>query len=137
MNELILHHYPASPYSEKIRTILGFKGLVYRSVIQPQVMPKPDQLALTGGYRKAPLLQVGAHIYCDTNLIAEVLERLMPEPTLYPAPVAGVALMAGAFADLTRFRAAAMRVFQPQEGRPNLPEGLSRKEAIGLLKDRA
>lgn len=136
MNELILHHYTASPYSEKVRTILGFKGLAYRSVQQPQVMPKPDQLALTGGYRKAPLLQIGAHIYCDTNLIAEVLERLMPEPTIYPAPVAGVARMAAAFADQTLFRAAAMLIFQPQDGRPKMPGDLSRKEMIGLLKDR-
>ncbi|MCR9141129.1 MAG: glutathione S-transferase family protein [bacterium] len=137
MNELILHHYEASPYSEKIRTILGFKGLAYRSVLQPQVLPKPDQLALTGGYRKAPLLQIGAHIYCDTNLIADVLERLKPEPTLYPAPVAGASRMIAAFADQTLFRIAAMLVFQPQGGgTARAPEGMSRREMVGLLKDR-
>ena len=138
MNELILHHYDASPFSEKIRTILGFKGLVYRSVLQPQVMPKPDQIALTGGYRRAPLLQIGAHVYCDTNLIADVLERLKPEPTLYPAPVAGVSRMIASFADQTLFRIAAILVFQPQGGgTAKSPEGMSRREMIGLLKDRA
>lgn len=138
MNELILHQYDASPFSEKIRTILGFKGLAYRSVVQPQVMPKPDQLALTGGYRRAPVLQIGAHIYCDTNLIADVLERLKPEPTLYPAPVAGIARMVAAFADQTLFRVATMLIFQPQGGgKAKAPEGMSRREMLGLLKDRA
>jgi len=49
MNEFILHHYPASPYAEKIRLMLGFKGLAWKSVVIPVVMPKPDVVALTGG----------------------------------------------------------------------------------------
>ena len=59
MSELVLHHYPLSPYSEKIRAIFGLKGLAWKSVITPVQMPKPDLLALTGGYRKAPVLQIG------------------------------------------------------------------------------
>ena len=50
MDTLILHHYPASPFAEKIRRVLAFKQLAYRSVIIPDVMPKPDVLALTGGH---------------------------------------------------------------------------------------
>ena len=69
MDTLILHHYPASPFAEKIRRVLAFKQLAYRSVIIPDVMPKPDVLALTGGYRRTPILQIGADIYCDTALI--------------------------------------------------------------------
>jgi glutathione S-transferase len=55
MNELILHHYPASPFAEKIRAILGFKRLEWNSVIIPMTAPKPDLVALTGGYRKTPV----------------------------------------------------------------------------------
>jgi len=84
MSELILHHYPGSPFSEKIRLVLGSKGLAWRSVRIPAVMPKPDVVALTGGYRKTPVLQIGNHVYCDTSLIARVLERRAPDPTLYP-----------------------------------------------------
>lgn len=84
MNELILHHYPASPYAEKIRLMLGFKGLAWTSVIIPVVMPKPDVVALTGGYRRTPLLQIGADVYCDTALITDLLEQRAPSPTLYP-----------------------------------------------------
>jgi glutathione S-transferase len=84
MSELILHHYDISPYAEKIRTILGFKGLAWRSVHIPIVMPKPDVTCLTGGYRLTPILQIGADIYCDTKVIARRLEAERPEPTLYP-----------------------------------------------------
>lgn len=83
MHELILHHYDMSPYAEKIRLAFGLKGLPWRSVQIPIVMPKPDLIELTGGYRRTPTLQVGADIYCDTKVIARALERLHPEPSLY------------------------------------------------------
>ena len=84
MTELILHHYPASPFSEKARLMLGFKGLSWRSVKISPVMPKPDLTALTGGYRKTPVLQVGADIYCDTALMARRLEQQKASPTFFP-----------------------------------------------------
>jgi glutathione S-transferase len=85
MDDLILHHYAGSPFAEKVRLMLGFKGLPWRSVTVPAVMPKPDLLALTGGYRRTPNLQIGADIYCDSALVARVLEARQPSPTLYPA----------------------------------------------------
>jgi glutathione S-transferase len=84
MNDLILHHYDVSPYSEKVRLIFGLKGLAWRSVQIPMVMPKPDYTELTGGYRRTPMLQIGADIYCDSKLCAQVIERLHPEPSLFP-----------------------------------------------------
>ncbi|MBI3767650.1 MAG: glutathione S-transferase family protein [Deltaproteobacteria bacterium] len=90
MNELILHHYSISPYAEKIRAILGFKKLTWRSVTIPVIMPKPDLTALTGGYRLTPVLQVGADIYCDTKVIARRLEEERPAPTLYPDDFAAI-----------------------------------------------
>jgi glutathione S-transferase len=84
--ELILHHYDFSNYSEKVRLVLGLKGLSWRSVEIPPVLPKPDYLPLTGGYRRAPALQIGAEVYCDTVRIIEELERRFPEPSLYPGP---------------------------------------------------
>lgn len=82
---LVLHHYPGSPFAEKARLMLGYKGLRWSSVIIPSIMPKPDLVALTGGYRRTPVLQIGADVYCDTARIATLLEALQPEPTLFPA----------------------------------------------------
>ena len=90
MPELILHHYPFSPFAEKIRLILGYKKLHWHSVFIPNMMPKPDVVALTGGHRRTPFLQIGSDIYCDTALIGDVLEQLAPNPSLYPPAQKGV-----------------------------------------------
>jgi glutathione S-transferase len=103
MNQLILHHYPSSPFSEKVRLILGYKNLAWKSVVIPVVSPKPDLVALTGGYRKTPVLQIGADIYCDTALIADVLEHIEPRQTLYPEPGKGMARTLAQWADTTLF----------------------------------
>lgn len=94
MNDLILHHYAFSTFSEKVRVALGLKGLAYRSVDIAGLPPRPLLEPLTGGYRRAPVLQIGADIYCDTNIILPALERLFPAPafpSLYPGGHAGVA----------------------------------------------
>ena len=92
MAEIILHHYPFSTFSEKVRAALGLKGLAWRSVEIAGMPPRPLLAPLTGGYRRAPVLLVGADIYCDTNVILPALERLAPgTPSLYPAGSEGVA----------------------------------------------
>ncbi len=82
MTELILHHYDLSPFAEKIRLAMGLKKLPWRSVDVPMTLPKPDHFELTGGYRRVPVLQVGADIYCDTHLITRVLDQLHPKHPL-------------------------------------------------------
>ena len=113
MADLILHHYPTSPFAEKIRLILGYKNLAWKSVMIPMIMPKPDVVALTGGYRKTPVLQIGSDIYCDTALICDVLEHLQPEPSLYPAPSKGMGRTLAQWADSTLFWTAMAYNFQP------------------------
>ena len=51
MADIILHHYPQSPVTEKVRIGLGIKRLAWRSVEVPRIPPKPDLMPLTGGYR--------------------------------------------------------------------------------------
>ncbi len=113
MSDLILHHYPSSPFSEKIRLILGYKKLAWKSVVIPRIMPKPDVVALTGGYRRTPLLQIGADIYCDTALICDVLEHRQPVPSLYPQGSTGAVRIAAQWADSTLFWAAMGYSFSP------------------------
>ena len=107
MAEPILHHFDWSPYAEKVRVLLGIKGLAWASVQIPMVMPKPDLTALSGGYRKTPVLQVGADVYCDTSCIARELELRWPEPTLFPDGNEGLALALATWAD---------RFFEPGAG---------------------
>ena len=91
MSELILHNYPFSSFSEKLRAVFGVKGLAWRSVEIAGVPPRPLLEPLTGGYRRVPVLQVGADIYCDTNAILPALDRLHPARSLYPTGSEGVA----------------------------------------------
>jgi glutathione S-transferase len=114
MQDLILHNYASSPFSEKIRLVLGHKKLPWKSVLVPPILPKPDVLALTGGYRRTPVLQVGADIYCDTALICDVLEHVRPEPTLYPPHLKGVCRILAQWADSTLFWAAMGYNLQPK-----------------------
>jgi glutathione S-transferase len=96
---IILHHYWRSPFSEKVRLAFGIKRLSWVSVEQPRFAPKPLLTALTGGYRRTPVMQIGADIYCDTRCILDELERRHPTPSLYPDGTAGLAEMVEAFAD--------------------------------------
>ena len=84
MADIILHHYDLSPFSEKIRLALGYKGLPWKSVKVEAVPPRPLMDVLTGGYRRVPVLQIGADVYCDTEVIFRAIERTGTGPTLYP-----------------------------------------------------
>lgn len=99
MSDIIFHHYALSPFSEKIRRILAIKRLPWCSVDQPLMMPKPDLVALTGGYRRIPVLQIGADVYCDTALIARRLDALYPAVPLLPAAQAGLVSVIEDWAD--------------------------------------
>ena len=103
MADLILHHYPNSPFSEKVRVAFGIKQLAWKSVVIPNIMPKPELMPLTGGYRKTPVLQVGADIYCDTQLIMLEIERRHPKPPLLPVGQEGEARALAMWIDRTIF----------------------------------
>jgi glutathione S-transferase len=105
--DIILHHYDTSPFSEKVRVMLGIKGLSWASVIQPVIMPKPELTPLTGGYRRIPVMQVGADVYCDTQVILAELEARHPQPPV----VRGGAWAVNIWADRLFFQATVAVVF--------------------------
>lgn len=137
MTDLILHHYKTSPFAEKIRRVLAFKQLAWQSVNVPPIAPKPDVEALTGGYRKTPILQIGADIYCDTALICDVLEHRQPTPPLSPSTHKGLARVLAQWADTTLFTTAMAYNFQPK-GRAemfgNVPAGFAQAFADDRAK---
>ncbi|QXQ06376.1 glutathione S-transferase family protein [Sphingosinicellaceae bacterium] len=115
-NTVVLHHYPTSPYAELVRLALGLKGLEYRSVTIPAILPKPDLVVLTGGYARTPVLQIGADVYCDTAAILDALEAFQPAPSLYPAPLGSLHRMLAGWAGGPQFLAhvgAAMGLLPP------------------------
>ena len=135
MSNFILHHYEPSPFSEKIRAILGYQGLSYKAVTIPVIMPKPDLTALTGGYRKTPVLQQGAHVYCDTRLIAQVIDAQASEKTIYPTEQAVSANILAQWADQKLFSLAVGLVFSPA-GFAELAAKIPPAMLAALVKDR-
>jgi len=89
-SEVILHNYPQSPVAEKVRVAFGIKGIAWRSVEIPRLPPKPLLIPLTGGYRRTPVMQIGADIYCDSQCIIRELEQRNPSPTFMPTTDSGL-----------------------------------------------
>jgi len=102
MADIILHHFDASPFAEKVRVALGIKGLAWHSVEIPMVMPKPDLVALTGGYRKTPVMQIGADVYCDTARIAVELQRRFGGAALFDESSEAQCQVIAAWSDAAR-----------------------------------
>ena len=88
------------------------------------IMPKPNLTALTGGYRKTPVLQIGADIYCDSQLIMRELERRHPTPSFYPAG-RGAADALAWWAEKTTFSPAVSIAFAKRARR--VARGVSRR----------
>ncbi len=114
MSEIILHNYPQSPVSEKVRKVFGIKDLAWRSVQIPRIPPKPDLMPLTGGFRMTPVMQVGADVFCDSQCIIRAIEHLHPEPTLFPGGGDGMAWGVGQWTDGPLFKNAIAMVFGDQ-----------------------
>src|SRR5215468_784799 len=108
---VILHHFPQSPFSEKIRLILALKNITWTSVLISRIMPRPDLMPLTGGYRRTPVMQIGADIYCDTQCIMRELERRFPEPSLLPNGHQGLAWGSAMWTDRPFFQITVNLVF--------------------------
>ncbi len=113
MTDIVLHHYAGSPFSEKVRLVLGMKRVRWRSVDVPVILPKPDVVALTGGYRRTPFMQIDADVYCDSALMCKVIERLVPEPSLYPEATRGLDEIIAQWADQQLFWTAVPFTMQP------------------------
>ncbi|WP_439107942.1 glutathione S-transferase family protein [Congregibacter sp.] len=136
MTDLILHQYAESPFSEKVRAIFGFTGLPYKSVDIPAIMPKPDLIALTGGYRRTPVMQRGADIFCDSALIAEVIDDQNPKTSIFGQAGKAQAIAAARWTDSEFFRVCVGLVFQPAALAAN-PRFKDAKAAEAFVKDRA
>lgn len=135
-HSLIVHHYPLSPYAEKIRSMLGYTGLSWHSVITSEAPPRPMLTPLAGGYRRIPVAQIGADIFCDSRNIAREIATLADRPELSPDNCSDAALDWITRAEGPLFFASVMSAV----GLPFLVKGLFQVSFKGLRtiqKDRA
>lgn len=79
---MILHHYPLSPYSEKIRALLAYSESTWLSCLTREAPPRGKLDLLSGGYSRIPIAQDGADIFCDSNIIADEIAQRASLPFL-------------------------------------------------------
>ena len=135
-HQIILHQYPESLFSEKIRLLLGYKQASYAMVEIPIIMPKPDLMPLTGGYRKTPVMQIGADIYCDTALISRVIDDIYPDNSIYPEQRTSVDQAFAHWTDTFFFRVCVAIAFSPRAAASN-PLFQDQNAIAAFMADRA
>ncbi|MEM9161821.1 MAG: glutathione S-transferase family protein [Cyanobacteria bacterium P01_F01_bin.4] len=97
---LELYTFEASHYSEKIRLVLDYKQLPYKTI---EVTPGVGQVDLyrISGQRQVPVLKDGSTVVPDSTAIAKYLDQTYPDRPLIPtaAKQRGLCLMMEAWAD--------------------------------------
>ncbi len=133
MSDIILHHYAGSLFSEKIRLLLGYLKLPWRSVVTAPIMPRPLLMPLTGGYRRTPNMQQGADVWCDSKIIAERLAEIAGDTTLHTGFVSH---RVAEWADSHLFRIVVAVTFQPRAVAGTMST-MSSTQVEAFMKDRA
>ena len=136
MNSIILHQYSESPFSEKVRLLLGYKRASYKTVEIPMIMPRPNTIPLTGGYRKTPVMQIGAEVYCDTSIICRLIDDMYPEQTIYPDGHIATISSVSHWTDTFFFKVCVAVAFQPKAAETN-PLFENEPAMLAFMADRA
>ena len=97
-------------------------------------MPRPNLMPLSGGYRKTPIMQIGANVYCDTEIICRTLAKLAGNQSLY-APGFAAERMAR-WADTELFRTTVALNFRPEALATQMSQ-MSEAEVAAFQADRA
>lgn len=134
MTDLYLHHYPASLFSEKVRSLLGYLELPWNSVLINNIMPRPNLMELSGGYRKTPIMQDGANVICDTKLICFHLAARAGNTSLYKPGFAATRF--AEWCDSTLFRTVVALCFAPK-ATAVIAEQLGSADMNAFIADRA
>lgn len=81
---IILHQIEISPFCEKVRRLLHFKGRPYetREVPPTETLVRIGRLDPVG---KVPVIEHEGNVIGDSSQIARYLERRFPEPPLWPS----------------------------------------------------
>lgn len=133
---LELYQFELSQYSEKVRLVLDFKGLDYRTV---EVVPGVGQLELLrlAGQTKVPVLKDGDTVIADSTEIALYLDRKYPENPLLPHdPVQrGLCLLMEEWADESIGLKGRVAMVGALNQNPGLRASILPKQIPGIFKN--
>ena len=80
---LRLFDWAPSPFCMKVRAVLAYKGVPYERVAV--LGPSLVELVRRSNVRKVPALDIDGRMVVDSTDIAHEIERLFPEPAIFPA----------------------------------------------------
>lgn len=131
-----IHGHPLSPFVRKALLALELKGVDYELEVVMPGTPDPAFRAISP-LGKIPVLEHDGFTVPDTSIICRYLERIFPEPALYPTDpkMEATATWIEEFAD-TRLMEACGGLFQQRFLHPNLL-GTATDEAVveNILKN--
>ena len=88
---LIVHQYHLSPYNEKVRRMLNFKGIPYQE--KYWLLADRNKVKAFNPTGKLPALEHGDQMICDSTDVAYYIEEQFPEKPLIPADPAQRAMI--------------------------------------------
>jgi glutathione S-transferase len=81
VSAIAFYDWPYSPFCMKVRAILDYKGLEYRSI---NPLAHVRDIGRRGGIGKVPALDIDGAMIVDSTDIAYALEDRFPDPPLLP-----------------------------------------------------
>ena len=103
MHDINLYQYPISPFTEKVRRVLTYKGLGWNP-IDCHYEDKTNLLAVTGGkWTRVPVLEWSGEVVWNSADIIKWIDRKVPAPRVIPDAAAGLCEIIDHFADNTLF----------------------------------
>jgi glutathione S-transferase len=89
---ITLYDAPRCPYCARVRIVLAEKDVEYETV-EIDLADRPDWIYEKNPLGKVPILEEGAFILPESEVIMEYLEQRYPEPALLPSDPAERALV--------------------------------------------
>jgi glutathione S-transferase len=80
---LVVHQYHLSPYNEKVRRMLNFKGIPYQE--KYWLLADRGKVKAFNPTGKLPALEHDSDMVCDSTDVAHYIEKTFPQHPLIPA----------------------------------------------------
>ena len=103
MGDINLYQYPISPFSEKLRRVLVYKGLKWNP-IDCHYEDKTNLLEITGGkWTRVPVLEWNGEVVWNSADIIKWIDQKVPERRVIPEGTLGLCEVIDQWADNTLF----------------------------------
>lgn len=134
MTRVRLYQFATSPFCAKVRKILDFKGVDYE-LIEVDYLERKELLVASGQLYVPAVTLVTGETVVDSERIAQTLEEVYPDPSIFPAEWRGLHLALARHFD-TALEDVLFRAVIPDEAEYFRRQGHDRVAFWRLIRDR-